>query len=116
MREKLNLLLERHCGTIKHDIELIGEHLRQAGQFEAGSLQALKDAAALTHQLKGSSGTAGFNDICVAATALNAHLGTMAPENEALHYGMARAVEIFETLRRASDSARPQSSSLYVAA
>jgi len=116
VREKLNLLLEKHCVTIKRNVELIGEHLDRAQQAEEGPAQALSDAIALAHQLKGSSGTAGFHDICVAATALNDHLSAITRDDAPLRQDLSRAVELFETLSRASRAASPQSSALYLVA
>ena len=115
MQEKLNLLLEKHCVTIKRNVELIGEHLDRAQQAE-GPAQALSDAVALAHQLKGSSGTAGFHDICVAATALNDHLSAITRDDAPLRQDLSRAVELFKTLSRASPAASPQSSALYLVA
>jgi chemotaxis protein histidine kinase CheA len=115
MREKLNLLLEKHCVTIKNNVELVGEHLHRAREDSGAPREALKAANALAHQLKGSSGTAGFHDICVAATALYNHLNAIAAHDDAaLHHGVHQAIELYETLKRASKAASPQSSALYL--
>ena len=117
MREKLNLLLEKHCVTIKNNVELLGEHLNRARQNGAAPQDALSDAGALAHQLKGSSGTAGFHDICVAATALNDHLNAIkGREGAPLRQGVIEAIELYESLSRASKAASPQSSALYLVA
>ena len=116
MREKLNQLLEKHCVTIKNNVERIGEHLKQAQDGGAEPMAALKDAAALAHQLKGSSGTAGFHDICVAGTALYDHLNKLnAGDFIPVSQGVQQAMELYERLTRASHAASPQSSSLYLA-
>jgi HPt (histidine-containing phosphotransfer) domain-containing protein len=117
VREKLNLLLEKHCVTIKNNVELLGEHLNRAQQDGAAPQDALSDAGALAHQLKGSSGTAGFHDICVAATALNDHLNAIKGRAGApLRQGVIEAIELYESLSRASKAASPQSSALYLVA
>ena len=115
MREKLNLLLEKHFVTIKNNVELVGVHLRRARQEAAAPQDALKEAGALAHQLKGSSGTAGFHDICVAATALYDHLNAIrALEDAPLRQGVHQAIELYERLSHASRAASPQSSTLYL--
>ena len=116
MREKLNLLLEKHCVTIKQNVELVGEYLKRAGAADAATPgQALKDAAALTHQLKGSGGTAGFHDISGAATALNDHLNAITRGEVPFRQGVDKAMALFEPLGRAAREATPQSSALYLA-
>lgn len=115
MREKLNLLLEKHCVTIKTNVGLVGEHLNRARQDGAAPREALREAGALAHQLKGSSGTAGFHDICVAATALYDHLNAIAAREDApLHQGVHQAIELYEKLSRVAQAASPQSSALYL--
>lgn len=117
MREKLNLLLEKHCVTIKKNVEMLGEHLSRARQDGAASQEALREANALAHQLKGSSGTAGFHDICVAATALYDHLKAISGRDGApLRQGVQQAIELYARLSRASKAASPQSSTLYLVA
>ncbi len=117
MREKLNLLLEKHCVTIKNNVEMLGEHLTRARQNGGAPQDALSDAGALAHQLKGSSGTAGFHDICVAVTALYDHLNAIRGREEAqLREGVLQAIELYERLERASKAASPQSSALYLVA
>ena len=115
MREKLNLLLEKHCVSIKGTVELLGEHLKRAREDEAERRQALEDATALAHQLKGGSGTAGFHDICVATTALYAQLTELSARGDAaLGPGVDQAMELYERLSGAARAARPQASTLYL--
>jgi chemotaxis protein histidine kinase CheA len=115
MREKLNLLLEKHCVTIKNNVERLGKHLSGARRDGASSREALREANALAHQLKGSSGTAGFHDICVAATALYDHLNAIAAlEGAPLRQGVNQAIELYERLSVASRAASPHSSALYL--
>jgi HPt (histidine-containing phosphotransfer) domain-containing protein len=115
VREKLNLLLEKHCVTIKNTVERVGEHLERARDDGADPQQAVEDAADLAHQLKGSSGTAGFNDICVAATALHDHLKDLSERGDTLlRPGLHRAMELYARLSSVSQAARPQSSALYL--
>ena len=115
MREKLNLLLEKHCVTIKESVGLLGEHLYRAREDGTAPREALREANALAHQLKGSSGTAGFHDICAAATVLYSHLNAMARDGAQPGEGVDQAIELYQHLSRASKEASPQSSSLYLA-
>jgi chemotaxis protein histidine kinase CheA len=115
VREKLNLLLEKHCVTIKNNVELVGAHLERALQDAAARQEALSEAGALAHQLKGSSGTAGFHEICVTATALYDHLNRIrALDDGPLREGVHQAIELYGRLSRASRAASPQSSGLYL--
>lgn len=115
MQEKLNLLLEKHCVSIKGTVDLLGDHLKRARDNEAGRRQAIEDATALAHQLKGSSGTAGFHDICVATTALYAMLTDLNARGDApLRPGVDQAMELYERLSSAARAAHPQMSTLYL--
>ena len=116
MRDKLNLLLIKHCATIKDTVRLLGQHLRAVGGDGAEvSAQALEEAVALAHQLKGSSGTAGFQDICAATTVLHDHLkGLNASSGERPE--MRQAMVLYERLDAAAQAAAPQSSALYLVA
>lgn len=115
MREKLNLLLEKHCVTIKTNVELVGQHLHRAQQDHGASQEALKEANALAHQLKGSSGTAGFHDICAAVTVLYDHLNMLSKRADVpLDQGVHQAIELYQALSLASKAASPQSSTLYL--
>ena len=117
MREKLNLLLEKHCVTIKNNVDMLGAHLNRARLNGTAPQDALSDAGALAHQLKGSSGTAGFHDICVAATVLYDHLNAIRGREDApLREGVHQAIELYERLNHASKAASPQSSALYLVA
>lgn len=114
MREKLNLLLVKHCATIKNSVGLLGQHLQGIGQGSAASQQALEDAVALAHQLKGSSGTAGFQDICAAATALHDHLKALNARSGADRPEMQQVIGLYGVLDAAAREAHPQTSSLYL--
>jgi HPt (histidine-containing phosphotransfer) domain-containing protein len=116
VQEKLNLLLEKHCATIKNTVEVVGDHLKRARDDGADQWPAIEEAAALSHQLKGSSGTAGFRDICVAATALNDHLKNLNAQGDTdIRLAVERGLELYEKLSIAAQAANPQTSSLYMA-
>lgn len=115
MQLQLNALLERHCMAIKASVTMLGHQLAAIAEGSAAEpLAAIEEAEALTHQLKGSTGTAGFHDICRAATALDDHLKTLcAGDAGSLAAGMGEAVRLFESLDQAARAATPGASSLY---
>ena len=115
MQAQLNALLERHCMAIKASVTMLGHQLAAIAEASpAEPLAAIEEAEALTHQLKGSTGTAGFHDVCRAATALDDHLKTLCDgDARSLPAGMGEAVRLFESLDRAAQAATPGASSLY---
>jgi HPt (histidine-containing phosphotransfer) domain-containing protein len=115
MQAQLNALLERHCKTIKASVTTLGLQLAAIAEGSpAEPLAAIEEAEALAHQLKGSTGTAGFHDICRAATALDDHLKTMcAGDAGSVAAGIGEARRLFEGLDQAAQAATPGASSLY---
>jgi HPt (histidine-containing phosphotransfer) domain-containing protein len=118
MQERLNILLEKHCETIKGSVTALG---RLLADLSAGTssdpLAEVEAAEALAHQLKGSSGTAGFQDISRAATALDDYLKLLCREGPAgVANGIVEAMSLYRTLERIADNTTPNSSRLYHAA
>jgi HPt (histidine-containing phosphotransfer) domain-containing protein len=115
MQLQLNALLERHCMAIKASVTMLGHQLAAIAEGPAAEpLAAIEEAEALAHQLKGSTGTAGFHDICRAATALDDHLKVLCRSNTgSIAAGMGEAIRLFEGLDRAARAATPSASSLY---
>jgi chemotaxis protein histidine kinase CheA len=114
VQDKLNALLEKHCATIKENVETVGQLLRQAGAGGPSALDTFEQARGLAHQLKGSSGTAGFKDICTAAITLYDHLNRVKDaDRAAISSIIPQALVLFEPLQRATLSATPRTSSLY---
>ncbi len=118
MQEQLNLLIEKHCASIQGTVAEIGELLKRVDtNSSTNGLTIDHDAEALAHQLKGSSGTAGFREISVAATALDDHLKVLCRgEAESVAGGMGKAMELFGRLDQATRGITPSASSLYRAA
>lgn len=115
MQDQLNALLERHCKTIKASVTTLGLQLAAIADGSMPEpLAAIGEAEALAHQLKGSTGTAGFHDVCRAATALDDHLKLLCRGNApGIAAGMGEAIRLFECLDQAARAATPGTSSLY---
>ena len=118
MQEQLNLLIEKHCASIQGTVSEIGNLLKQIStNSSANGLAIVQDAEALAHQLKGSSGTAGFREICEAATALDDHLKVLCRgEAESVANGMGESMKLFGRLDQATRGVTPSASTLYRAA
>lgn len=118
MQDRLNILLEKHCETIKGSVTALG---RLLADLSAGTssdpIAEVEAAEALTHQLKGSSGTAGFQDVSRAATVLDDHLKVLCKSEPAgVASGMGEAMTLYQTLERIARNTTPNSSRLYHAA
>ncbi|MGB0086132.1 MAG: Hpt domain-containing protein [Rhodomicrobiaceae bacterium] len=114
MQDKLNAIIEKYCGTIKTSVRMIGRLLDEVAQGVPDPLATIKEAEALAHQLKGSSGTAGFNEISAAATALDDQLKILCRSNAADGpLAIDAASERFRSLEQLALAATPSSSSLY---
>jgi HPt (histidine-containing phosphotransfer) domain-containing protein len=117
VQDKLNLLIEKHCETIKRHVETLGGMLSSIAGGAADPLGVLTEAEALAHQLKGSSGTAGFGEISRAATALDDHLKALCRGSaQDIPGRLVKAMELFRALDRAASEATPGTSTLYQAA
>jgi HPt (histidine-containing phosphotransfer) domain-containing protein len=118
MQDRLNILLEKHCETIKGSVTALG---RLLADLSAGTssdpIGEVEAAEALAHQLKGSSGTAGFQEVSRAATALDDHLKLLCRgEPASVVSGMSEAMSLYQTLERITLNTTPSSSRLYHAA
>lgn len=118
MHDRLNSLLERHCETIKASVNRLGDMLAPvATGSSAAPLTDIQTAEALAHQLKGSSGTAGFHELSRAATELDDCLKTLCQaDTEQLTAGIDEAMARFQRLEKTASETTPASSSLYQAA
>ena len=116
MQDKLNAIIEKYCGTIKASVRMIGRLLDEVAQGVPDPLATIKEAEALAHQLKGSSGTAGFNEISAAATALDDQLKILCRSDApGGHAGLNAASALFRSLEQIAQATTPSSSSLYSA-
>lgn len=110
MQEQLNLLIEKHCKTIKEQVGSLGAMLSRVEAGDAGGPQSLlAEAEALAHQLKGSTGTAGFLELSKAATALDDHLKSLCAGGRDFQTAHQR----FAELAQITTAIRPENSVLY---
>jgi len=117
MQEQLNRVIEKHCVTLKEHVETLGGMLAGVARNAVDPLSAVREAEALAHQLKGSSGTAGFHEISRATTALDDYLkGLCHSSREAITASVDEAQELYQSLERAARDATPRTSTLYKAA
>jgi HPt (histidine-containing phosphotransfer) domain-containing protein len=118
MQEKLNRLIEKHCASIKHTVSQVGGLLAQIRDGAASApLDSVCEAEALAHQLKGSTGTVGFREVCEAATALDDHLKILCrADSEAVINGIGDTMLLFDRLSAIVSTITPSASTLYKAA
>nr|WP_306268768.1 Hpt domain-containing protein [Pararhizobium sp. IMCC3301] len=60
MQDKLRVLIEKHCATLKADAVALNTALVRMTERSDDSAAGLSDALFVAHRLKGSSGTIGF--------------------------------------------------------
>jgi chemotaxis protein histidine kinase CheA len=114
VQEKLNALIEKQCASIPKTIEAVGVQLQSVMESGAGSKDALEQTRALVHQLKGISGTAGFTEICEAATALYDCLDLPAHEcRPTSEVELEEAMALHQKLADVARDVRPATSWLY---
>jgi HPt (histidine-containing phosphotransfer) domain-containing protein len=114
MQDQLNAIITKYCETIEPNVHVIGRLLGEAAQGISEPLTAIRQAEALTHQLKGSSGTAGFVEIAEAATALDNQLKKLCQNGASSEPGAIDTVsELYRSLEQLARIATPTSSSLY---
>jgi HPt (histidine-containing phosphotransfer) domain-containing protein len=117
VQEQLNRIIEKHCETIKRHVATLGAMLAAIAGGPTDAISAASEAEALAHQLKGSSGTAGFHEISRTATALDDQLKLMCRGSaEDVAFLLGKAMELFQPLDAAARDATPHTSTLYKAA
>jgi len=116
MQAHLNSLLEKHCKTIKSSVGAVGQLLEEISDgTTADPLASVEAAEAIAHQLKGSSGTAGFHDISAAATDLDDYLKVLCrTERHAVTGGIGEAVRLYNELAGVARNTTPAQSSLFL--
>ncbi len=115
MQKQLNAVIEKHCETIKTSVATLGKLLDEVAAGAATDpLNTIQDAEGLAHQLKGSSGTAGFRDISQTATALDDHLKILCRGSaDVLPAGIGQAMTLYRLLDEVTQPATPHTSTLY---
>ncbi|MGF1620560.1 MAG: Hpt domain-containing protein [Rhodomicrobiaceae bacterium] len=117
MQDRLNSLLEKHCETIKTSVHTVGRLLSEVAEGSTSDpVASVQAAEALAHQLKGSSGTAGFHELSSAATALDDHLKPLCiADSSGVLAGIDKAMALYRPLEGIARETTPTKSALYFA-
>jgi HPt (histidine-containing phosphotransfer) domain-containing protein len=117
MQDRLNILLEKHCQTIKTNVHAVGRLLTEVAEGSTSDpLASVQAAEALAHQLKGSSGTAGFHELSTAATALDDCLKPLcSTDSSGVLAGIDEAMALYRPLEGIALETTPTKSALYFA-
>lgn len=115
VQDQLRALLERHCATVRQNVDSIGRMLREVSAPGIRPAAAVGRAEALAHQLKGSSGSVGFPEVSSAAKALDDQLKLLCAigDDTAILSQMAGVHSLYDELKRQASAITPQSSTLY---
>jgi HPt (histidine-containing phosphotransfer) domain-containing protein len=71
IHEQLREILKRGCASLRDQVETVGRLLPQIATSADDAAVTIAEAQAITHQIKGTSGTIGFKDLAAAAAALD---------------------------------------------
>lgn len=107
MREELRALIERHCVTIARSTAELATLLKRAPDNES-----LTPALAITHEIRGSSGSIGFINVSEAAAELELALKALDSESDGPG-PWKRAIASLESLEHTTRALRPEHSRLY---
>jgi HPt (histidine-containing phosphotransfer) domain-containing protein len=112
VQEQLRALVERHLSHLGEDLATIGALLTPKG--DTLPVAQVSEAEAITHQLKGTSGSMGLPDISGAASALDETLKLLCKAPAPIPaVELQAAQEQLATLRRIAEGTTPAMSTLY---
>ena len=115
MQEQLRALIEQHCVTLRTTLREIENRILPNGDASAPGQADIERALDLAHQMKGSSGSIGFDEVSRRA-------GLFEDELKSLHAANAcdagtklgrAAVERFDGLKSLVDGLAPEQSRLF---
>lgn len=112
MQDQLRKLIEGHCTTIEEKARRLAALLESRCRAERFAEDSLKQALEIAHDIKGSSGSIGFDAICIAAAEVEHAL----KEISAAADGSEHIIEVSRRLMALMEAAsclRPQNSRLY---
>lgn len=113
-QDQLRALIERHCVTLNDEAAAIGTHIRQLEDAAIDSSEAISNAIAMAHKIKGSSGTIGFSAISSAAGSLESYLSALASTGMDPTAAQVNTVAgLFDELNTLVRTVSPESSTLY---
>ncbi len=114
LQDQLKALIERHCATLTNEADAIGSHIRQLEDTSIDSSEAITNAIAMAHKIKGSSGSIGFAAISSAAGSLESYLSALASTGmEPTAAQVNTVVGLFDELNTLVRTVSPESSTLY---
>lgn len=114
LQDQLKALIERHCTTLINEADAIGTHIRQLEDASIDSSEAISNAIAMAHKIKGSSGSIGFAAISSAAGSLESYLSALASTGMEPTAAQVNTVAgLFNELNTLVRTVSPESSTLY---
>jgi chemotaxis protein histidine kinase CheA len=112
VQEQLRALVERHLVTLAEQLATVARLLTTSGATLP--VAQVVEAQAITHQLKGCSGSMGFADIGALASELDENLKRLKKNSEAIPAAeLASTLKLLSALRHMADNTTPAMSKLY---
>lgn len=113
LQEELRTLIERSHANFLEQIATVGRLLRQHDADGALSPDGINEAQAITHQLKGTAGSMGFQSVGAAASALDESLKSLKKQSPVAAQQLLTALDLWTALQRIGDMTTPEMSTLY---
>lgn len=114
VQEQLRDLLLRHCATIRNQVAEIGLQLEQISEPHTDQLASIKSILGIAHQIRGTSGSMGFQDVSALAAALEGSLrGLEVGPSPLADERLQPAFELLQRLRDLARDTTPDMSPLY---
>jgi len=114
LQEELRTLIERSHANFLEQIATVGRLLRQHDADGALSPDGINEAQAITHQLKGTAGSMGFQSVGAAASALDESLKSLKKQSVPVAaQQLLTALDLWTALQRIGDMTTPEMSTLY---
>lgn len=114
MGEKFKALLDKHCVWLEDTVKRIDEDLILTKRDKASRSWAVAEALMLTHQITGTSGSMGFNEVSERAALLEEQLKPLEfSEGDDYSQDLEHSIELLRSLKVEADKVSPERSSLY---
>ena len=114
MQEQLRALIRRHCATLADELEAVRGCLSRIDGGDEARARAVAEGIALTHKIKGSSGSIGFQEISASSAKLELCLRSLIADDHRLEPTRRHELDVcFQEFERLIASVTPECSSLY---
>lgn len=114
MQDQLRELIRKHCATLAQRVQGLGEVIGNLTTEMKDADATLREGREIAHQITGASGSMGFPPVSAAAQTLERHLEAVMETGEPLTAAqVAQAGALFGELHNATQSAVPESSTIY---